>query len=148
MAKVVSVNVSVKKGTPKTPVKEADLRCNCGLVEDAHAGPGIRQVSLLGEESYKKVKNSGFAKICMKQGSFGENITTKGLTLYKLPLGTELKIGEVVLEVSKIGKECHSPCEIRKKAGICILPREGIFAVVKKGGKIKPGNKIRNNQQL
>ncbi len=142
MAKIVSVNISAEKGTIKIPVKEADLRPNHGLVKDAHAGPGIRQVSLLARESYEKMKKSAFIKICLKQGSFGENITTKGITLHKLPLRTKLKIGEVVLEVSKIGKECHSPCEIRRKAGICILPREGIFAVVKKGGKIKPGNEI------
>ena len=136
MAKVVSVNTSVKKGTSKSPVDEAELKTNHGLVGDAHAGPGIRQVSLLAVESYEKLKNLGYKKMCLDRGTFGENITTEGIILHELPLGTVLKIGEVTMEVSKIGKECHSPCEIQKKVGICVLPLDGIFAVVKKGGKI------------
>jgi len=142
MAKVISVNTSSKKGTAKNPVEEVELKTNHGLVGDAHAGPGIRQVSLLAVESYEKLKSLGYKKICLDKGTFGENITTKGIILNELPLGTILKIGGVTLEVSKIGKECHSPCEIQKKVGICVLPLEGIFAVVKKGGKIHPGNII------
>lgn len=145
MAKVVSVNTSAKKGTSKSPVEEAELQTNYGLVGDAHSGPGIRQVSLLAVESYEKLKNLGLKKICLDRGTFGENITTEGITLYELPLGTGLKIGEVTLEVSKIGKECHSPCGIKKKAGICVLPLEGIFAVVKRGGKIHSGDIIHNS---
>ncbi len=142
MAKVVSVNTSAKKGTAKNPVEEVELKKNHGLVGDAHAGSGIRQVSLLAVESYEKLKSLGYKKICLDQGTFGENITTEGITLNELPLGTVLRIGEVILEVSKIGKECHSPCEIQKKIGICVLPLEGIFAVVKEGGKIHPGDII------
>ncbi len=142
MAKVISVNISAKKGTAKKNVEKVELKTNHGLVGDAHAGPGIRQVSLLAVESYEKLKSLGYKKICLDQGTFGENITTEGITLNELPLGTVLKIGEVTLEVSKIGKECHSPCEIQKTVGICVLPLEGIFAVVKKGGNIHPGNII------
>ncbi|MFC2167819.1 MOSC domain-containing protein [Acidobacteriota bacterium] len=144
MVKVVSVNTSQKKGTSKNSVEEAELKINHGLVGDAHAGPGLRQVSLLAVESYEKLKNKGYKKICLGNGTFGENITTEGITLYKLPLGTLLRIGDVHLEVSKIGKECFTPCEIKKRAGICVLPLEGIFAVVKKGGKIHPGDIILN----
>lgn len=142
MAKVVSVNTSEKKGTSKNPVEEAELKIDHGLIGDAHAGPGLRQVSLLAVESYEKLKNSGYKKICLEHGTFGENITTEGVTLYEIPLGIQLKIGEVILEVSKIGKECFTPCEIKKKTGICVLPLEGIFAVVKKGGRIHSGDII------
>ena len=144
MARIVSVNTSPKKGTSKNSVKEAELKIDQGLVGDAHAGPGLRQVSLLAVESYEKLKKSGYKSICLEPGTFGENITTEGLILYELPLGTILKMGDVLLEVSKIGKECHTPCEIKRKAGICVLPLEGIFAVVKKAGKIHSGDIIRN----
>ncbi|MBU1198784.1 MAG: MOSC domain-containing protein [Nanoarchaeota archaeon] len=142
MAKVLSINISEKKGTSKSPVKEAILKIDHGLVGDAHAASGIRQVSLLAKESHEKMGKHPAIKACLKNGLFGENITTKGIILHKLPIGTKLKIRGVVLEVSKIGKECHAPCEIMRKAGVCIMPIEGIFAIVKKEGKIKPGDKI------
>ncbi len=142
MAEVLSINISEKKGTAKTPIKEAELRIEHGVEGDVHAGSGIRQVSLLAEESYKKMKRISAVKMCLKKGSFGENITTRGIRLHELALGTRLKIGGVILEVSKIGKECHAPCEIRKMAGTCIMPTEGIFAIVRKEGKIRPGDEI------
>lgn len=142
MAEVLAINISEKKGISKNSIKEAELRIDHGIVGDAHAGPGIRQVSLLAEESYEKMRKSPYVDVCLKKGSFGENITTREITLHKLSVGKKLKIGEAVLEVSKIGKECHAPCEIRKKAGVCVMPTEGIFAIVKKGGKIRPGDEI------
>lgn len=142
MGTVVSVNISTEKGTAKNPVEQAVLKKDHGLTGDAHSGPGIRQVSFLAVESYLKLKKTGYKKICLDHGTFGENITTEGLILYELALGSVLKIGEVILEVTKIGKECHTPCEIKKRAGVCALPLEGIFAVVKKGGKINSGDII------
>jgi len=142
MAKVLSINISEKKGIAKTPIPEGEFKEDYGLVGDAHAGGGIRQVSLLAVESRRKIENHPKIKLCLKNGDFGENITTEGIILHTLPIGTRLKIGEVVLEVSKIGKECHAPCAIKKKVGICVMPNEGIFAVVRKGGRIRVGDSI------
>jgi len=135
---ILSVNISDTKGIPKVPVSEIELVVNHGVKNDAHAGPGIRQVSLLAKESYEKMAGG-----CLKDGSFGENILTQGLVLHKLSIGTLMQIGDVVLEVSKIGKECHAPCNIGKTFGECIMPKEGIFATVQKPGYIKPGDYIK-----
>ncbi len=142
MAKVVSINISEKKGTAKQPVEEARLVENHGVEGDAHAGPGDRQVSLLALESYRRFKKQNMHRHCLKYGSFGENIITEGVELHTLPLGTQLRTGETVLEVSKIGKECHAPCAIARSVGSCIMPREGIFASVIKGGVIKKGERV------
>jgi MOSC domain-containing protein YiiM len=145
MAKVIAVNISEKKGTTKKSVEKALLIEDFGLQGDAHSGPGKRQVSLLAAESVEKskaqVKDPNRVKgIC--EGSFAENITTSGIELYTLPVGTVFKIGEAELEVTQIGKECHSGCEISKIVGKCIMPTEGIFARVVKGGEIKAGDDI------
>lgn len=145
MAKIMAVNISEKKGTPKSKVEKAMLIENFGLQGDAHGGNWHRQVSLLARESVEKskalVRDKGLAKgIC--DGVFAENITTKGIELHTLPVGTRLKIGEAVLEITQIGKECHSGCEIAKIVGKCIMPTEGIFARVIKGGEIKVNDEI------
>ena len=138
--KVVSVNLSEKKGTPKTKVERGVLIENYGLEGDAHAGHWHRQVSLLGVESIEKAKLGPTNGLC--HGVFAENITTEGIELFTLPVGTVLKIGDAELEISQIGKECHEGCAISKLVGKCVMPREGVFAVVKKGGVIKAGDEI------
>jgi cyclic pyranopterin monophosphate synthase len=140
--KIISVNISDKKGIPKTPVNEIELIENLGVKDDAHATPGDRQVSLLALESYRKFEKQKLNKICLKHGAFGENIITSGLILHKLPIGTKLKINDTILEVSKIGKECHTGCNIAKTLGSCIMPKEGIFASVIKAGTIKKDSVI------
>lgn len=138
---VTAVNVSEKKGVVKTPVPEVTLREDYGIIGDAHSGKGLRQVSLLGRESVNKMRErTGAQGLC--DGKFAENITTEGICLYELPIGTVLKIGETVHRVSQIGKECHAGCEIQKLVGSCIMPKEGIFTVVLSGGKIKAGDEI------
>lgn len=138
--KVISVNISEKKGTIKSPVPQIELRKNHGIVGDAHAGNWHRQVSLLAVESLDKMKE----KIpSLKPGDFAENIMTEGISLHTLPIGTLLSIGECELEVTQIGKECHKGCEIRNITGECIMPTEGIFAIVKKEGFVHPEDNIR-----
>ena len=138
--KVISVNISEKKGTIKSPVPQIELRKNHGIVGDAHAGNWHRQVSLLAVESLEKMKE----KIpSLKPGDFAENIMTEGISLHTLPIGTILSIGECELEVTQIGKECHKGCEIRNITGECIMPTEGIFAIVKKEGFVHPEDNIR-----
>lgn len=138
--KVISVNISEKKGTVKSPVPQIELKKNHGIVGDAHAGNWHRQVSLLAVESLNKMKE----KIpSLKPGDFAENIMTEGISLHTLPIGTLLIIGECELEVTQIGKECHKGCEIRNITGECIMPTEGIFAIVRKEGTIYPRDAIR-----
>lgn len=140
LGKVISLNISVKKGTPKSAVSEVDLIENYGIKGDAHANSNWhRQVSLLSITSIEKMKDKGFD---LKFGDFAENITVEGFEVKDLSIGTKLKIGEVILEISQIGKSCHSKCEIFKTVGDCIMPREGVFARVLKGGKIKVGDLI------
>ena len=138
--KVISVNISEKKGTIKTPVPSITLKKNHGIIGDAHAENWHRQVSLLAIESLNKMKE----KIPgLKPGDFAENIMTEGISLHTLPVGTILEIGKCQLEVTQIGKECHKGCEIRSITGECIMPTEGIFAIVKKEGEIFPEDEIR-----
>lgn len=138
--KIVAVCRSEKKGTIKKEITEGLLIEDFGLERDAHSGKWHRQISLLGVESINKMKGKGFK---IKHGDFAENLTVEGIVLYQLPLGTKLKVGEnVLLEVTQIGKECHHGCEIRKKIGDCVMPREGIFARVLEGGKVKAGDGI------
>lgn len=143
-AVVTAVNVSEKKGTSKHPVPYAVCRINHGIEGDAHAGPGIRQISLLGAESIENFKRDKKDAVGLCEGKFAENITTRGICLYKLPVGTLLRIGEVELRVSQIGKKCHADegCEIARKYGICAMPREGIFCTVEKEGVIRAGDEI------
>lgn len=142
---VVAVNISAVKGTPKTPVEAIEVRCNHGAVGDAHAGPGIRQISLLGIESIENFKRFKQDAEGLCEGKFAENITTRGIVLWELPVGTRMRVGTALLEVSQIGKKCHADqgCEIAKKYGICAMPKEGIFAVVIKDGVIRAGDEIR-----
>lgn len=138
--KVLSVNISEKKGTPKTKINPGVMIENFGFEGDAHAGKWHRQVSLLAQESIEKAKNGPTNGLC--HGVFAENITTEGIELYTLPVGTHLKIGECEIEISQIGKECHEGCAISKLVGQCVMPREGIFGIVIKGGKVFEGDEI------
>lgn len=140
MARVVSINISREKGVMKDPIGEGFFVENFGLEEDAHSGEWIRQVSLLDISSFKKMEDMGAEGL--RPGMFAENITTEGLILYELPIGTRLKIGPTEHEVTKIGKECHHGCEIAQKVGKCIMPTEGIFTKVIRGGNIKEGDLI------
>lgn len=139
--KIVSINISEKKGVRKTPVHEAVISENCGIEGDAHASSAWhRQVSLLALESIRKMQALGLS---VKAGDFAENITTEGIDLLALPLGTRVSIGsDVVGEVSQIGKECHARCAIYHQAGDCVMPKEGIFIKVLKGGSIRTGDEI------
>ena len=137
--RIVSVNVAEAKGVRKDAVASITLRVDHGVEGDAHAGPWHRQVSLLANESIEKMLAA-----CpgVDPGAFGENITTEGLVLYELPVGARFYAGEALLEVTQIGKECHSRCAIFHQAGDCVMPREGIFARVLEGGEIRPGEGI------
>jgi MOSC domain-containing protein YiiM len=139
-AKVTAVSISLKVGVKKHNVKHAQLRKGYGIIGDAHAGSDHRQVSLLAQESIEKIRSKG---LDVGPGDFAENITTSGINLTNLKIGTKIKINkDVVLEVSQIGKVCHTRCNIYYQAGDCIMPREGIFAKVLKGGIIRVGDKI------
>ena len=141
VAKIVAVCTSTKKGISKTPVGEAVIDREYGLKGDAHAnGSTHRQVSLLALESLRKMQQSG---LDMGPGAFAENLTTEGVDLCTLPVGTRLSAGdEVILEVSQIGKECHRRCAIYKKVGQCIMPEEGVFARVLQSGVVRPGDAL------
>jgi len=139
MAKVVSVCISEKKGERKKPVESVVLREAHGIVGDAHTGDWHRQVSLLAQESIDKMVALG---LDVSAGDFAENITTTGIDLVVLPIGSRLKVGETLLEVTQIGKECHSRCAIFYQAGDCVMPKEGIFARVLQGGSVKPDDRL------
>ena len=136
---IIAVCVSAAKGERKTPVDKAVLRENHGIVGDAHAGDWHRQVSLLAKESIDKMRKLG---LDVDNGDFAENLTTRGVNLPALPIGTRLTIGETLLEVTQIGKECHTRCAIYYQAGDCVMPKEGIFAEVLSGGEITPGSEL------
>ena len=140
MAKVVSLNVSEKKGVVKVPVDKVEIKVDHGIVGDAHAGNWHRQISLLAKESIDKMINKGFDHL--KFGDFAENITTEGIEVHTLLVGTRLKIGECEVEVTQIGKKCHSGCEIKKVTGDCVMPREGIFVKVIKEGIINVNDEV------
>lgn len=138
--KIVSLAVSKKKGTRKKIVEEALLVQDHGIEGDAHAGPWHRQVSFLAAESIEKARNQGLE---VTFGDFAENIATSGIDWLEIPVGTQLRLGDrVLVEVTQIGKECHNRCAIYYQAGDCIMPKEGIFARVLEGGKIRPGDII------
>lgn len=141
MAKVKDVCISEKKGEQKHPVDEVLLKVDHGIVGDAHAGNWHRQVSLLAAESVAKVQKA--LNFELKSGDFAENILTEGIELFTLPIGTKLRIGGAVGEVTQIGKECHQGCAIRELAGDCVMPREGIFIKVLKEGTVKAGDAIK-----
>jgi MOSC domain-containing protein YiiM len=144
VARVISVNVSKEKGEKKHNIEQCLLIKNMGLRDDAHAGFMHRQVSLLARESIEKVRKMGLNVI---PGDFAENLTTEGIDLPGLPIGTKLLVGDsIVLRVTQIGKECHSRCAIFQQVGDCVMPREGIFAEVLAEGEVKVGNIIRVEQ--
>ena len=139
MAEVVSVNISEKKGTAKREVPEIQLKLHHGILGDAHAGDWHRQISLLAEESVDKMRS---LLPELQPGVFAENINTRGLDLKSLPIGTRLRLGETVVEVTQIGKECHNDCAIKKATGKCVMPTEGVFAVVVEEGIVRKGDSI------
>lgn len=141
MAKVIAVNISEKKGVQKHPIEFGEFIEDFGLKGDAHGGNWHRQVSFLGVESIDKVKALGVKGLCA--GNFAENITTEGINLYELPVGTKMDINGVIMEITQIGKECHKKCAIYHQVGDCIMPREGIFAKVLAGGIIRGGDEIK-----
>lgn len=141
IGKIVAISVSKKKGIPKENVSEALLIKEHGIEGDAHAGKWHRQVSFLAVESIDKMRKAGLPKL--RPGAFAENITTEFLVLPEFEIGSKLKVGkQTLLEITQIGKECHSRCAIYETVGDCVMPREGIFAKVIEGGNIKVGDEI------
>lgn len=140
MGKILSVNISDKKGEKKHNVGSARALVNQGLENDAHIGMAIRQISLLAAESVEKIRQKG---LNVQYGDFAENLTTQGIELYTLPLGTKFRIGEdIFLEVTQIGKTCLAPCAIYHAVGDCVMPKEGIFVRVLSEGVISVGDEI------
>jgi MOSC domain-containing protein YiiM len=142
MGKIIAVCTSEQKGTGKSPKDAVVLKVDHGILGDAHAGEGdpVREISLLAIESIERMNSEGYD---FKPGDFAENLTTGGVELASLPVGTGLKVGkEVLLRVTQIGKKCHTGCAVFKLAGKCIMPKEGIFASVVEGGTIRPGDGI------
>ena len=140
MAKVTSVNISERKGEQKHPVSEVRLKLRHGIAGDAHAGDWHRQISLLAEESVDTMRL--LSPVPLDAGVFAENINTIGIDLKRLPVGTRLRIGETEVEVTQIGKECHNDCAIKKAVGKCVMPTEGIFAIVVREGTVRAGDEI------
>ena len=136
---ITSINISKEKGVVKTPVDTAICKCDHGIVGDAHAGNWHRQISLLAQESVDEMRRPG---LTLHAGDFAENILTEGVDLKHLPVGTVLRVGKTRLQVTQIGKECHNDCEIRRLTGKCVMPTDGIFAIVLTGGTIQPGDEI------
>ena len=140
MAKVISVNISEKKGTLKRAVPEIELKLRHGIVGDAHAGDWHRQISLLAEESIDSMRPR--SPIALDPGVFAENINTEGIDLKGLPVGTHLRIGETEVEMTQIGKECHNDCAIKKAGRKCVMRTKGICTVVVREGGVRPGDEI------
>ena len=134
MAKIAAICISDVRGIQKHEIPEAFLKKDWGIEGDAHAGNWHRQVSLLSFDSVAKLQ---------EKLSFAENILVEGMAVYSLPVGTKLRIGSALCEVTQIGKECHNDCAIRKAAGDCVMPREGIFVKVLESGEIKTGDDIK-----
>jgi len=139
MAKVTAVCISEKRGLPKKEMPYIDIQVNHGIIGDAHAGNWHRQISLLAAESIDTMRGLGFD---LPAGAFAENIITQGISLAILPLGSILRVGETELTITQIGKECHNDCVIKQTTGECIMPTQGVFAIVKKSGRITPGDRI------
>ena len=140
MGKILSVNISKKKGVKKHNVTSSRALIDLGLEHDAHSGMELRQISLLAAESIEKIRNKG---LNVSYGDFAENLTTEGIELYTLPLGTKIQVGKaVLLEITQIGKTCVKPCAIFYAVGDCVMPKEGIFARVLSEGTIKIGDEL------
>jgi MOSC domain-containing protein YiiM len=138
--RIKAISISGHKGTPKRNVPEAELRADHGLVGDAHAGSGHRQVSLLAAESIDRLRRKGLKIV---PGDFAENITTEGLDLRSVQVGDRLKLGsEAELEITQLGKACHGRCAVYDRLGDCIMPKEGVFARVTGGGRIQVGDDV------
>ncbi len=137
--RVRAVCISEEKGTAKENVGRAVLLADWGLEGDAHAGPWHRQVSLLAWESIQKMRDRG---LDVREGSFAENITTEGLELYTLPVGSRMRLGGALVEVTQIGKRCHTGCAVFQAVGDCVMPREGIFVRVLEPGEVRVGDGI------
>ena len=143
---IVAVCTSKKKGIRKRSVEEAELKVDWGIVGDAHADDWHRQVSLLAMESIEKMRALG---LNVGPGSFAENLTTQGLALLSLPIGSQVRVGDgVILEITQHGKICHDRCAIYQQVGDCVMPREGIFARVIKGGQVKVGDTIESGETI
>ena len=140
MAKIAAICISEIRGIQKHEIPEAFLRAGHGIEGDAHAGSWHRQVSLLSVDSVAKLQEK--LDFELKHGAFAENILVEGVAVHTLPVGTRLRIGEALCEVTQIGKECHSDCAIRKAAGDCVMPREGIFVKVLESGRIAKGDAV------
>jgi MOSC domain-containing protein YiiM len=137
---IVAVCISKAKGERKTDVGQGELQQGFGLVGDAHGGDWHRQVSLLADESIEKMRAAG---LDVGSGDFAENLTTRGIHLYSLPIGTRLRVGDsALLEITQIGKVCHDRCAIYHQAGDCVMPREGVFAIVLESGPVKTGDSL------
>ena len=145
IGKVIAVSISKKKGIPKYNVPVVQLKKDWGIEGDVHAGKWHRQVSLLAMESIEKMKAKGLK---VRPGAFAENITTEFINIPQLHIGDMLEVGEARLEITQIGKECHNRCAIYFTAGDCVMPREGIFAKVVKGGSIKVGTRIKVHESM
>ena len=139
MGKIIAICISDKKGTAKYQIEEAQLKEDWGIEGDAHAGNWHRQISLLSLEKIEEFRSRGAQ---VEFGAFGENLVVEGFDLRSLPMGTRFAIGETLLELTQIGKECHDHCNIYRTVGDCIMPREGVFTKVIKGGKIAAGDNI------
>lgn len=139
VGRIVAVSISRQKGVPKTNVPAAVLLPEWGIDGDAHAGPWHRQVSLLAIESIAKMRAKG---LHVGPGAFAENLTTEGIDVPHLRVGQRLAIGDALLEVTQIGKQCHNRCAIFQQAGDCVMPREGVFARVIRGGEVAVGNTV------
>lgn len=140
MGKIISINISQRKGEKKTSVERGLLLENLGLQGDAHGEPNLRQISLLSWESIEKVKKRGLE---VKSGDFAENLTVEGIDFALLKVGTRMKVGkEALLEITQIGKVCHHPCQIFYALGDCVMPKEGVFACVLKGGEVNVNDEI------
>jgi MOSC domain-containing protein YiiM len=142
MGKVIAVCTSLEKGTPKRNVQRAEFVAGHGLQGDAHAGAWHRQVSILSADKVAEFRARGAQ---VEDGDFGENLIVEGIDFRSLPVGTVIECGDVVLEMTQIGKECHSHCAIFKVMGDCIMPREGVFAQVLRGGFISVGDEMKAN---
>ncbi len=140
VVEILAVCTSKAKGERKMDVGQGELQKGFGLVGDAHGGDWHRQVSLLAIESIDKMRAAG---LDVGPGDFAENLTTRGINLYSLPIGTRLRVGDsTLLEMTQIGKECHDRCAIYHQAGDCVMPREGVFAIVLEGGPVKTGDTV------
>ena len=145
MAEIAAVCISEKKGVQKREVPAIELKVGVGIVGDAHGGNWHRQVSLLAVESVDQMRGLGFD---LPPGALAENILTRGIELKTLPVGTVLRCGTAILAVTQIGKECHNDCAIKKAAGKCVMPTDGIFTIVLQGGFVRPGDPIEILEEL